>query len=749
MINFKINGRPVTAERGETILNVARREDIYIPTMCYIEKTSPCASCRLCSVEVEGHDSFVLSCNTPPTEGINVITTSEALETERTNIMRMYDVNHPLECGVCDKSGACDLQNKTLEFNVGSQHFSAKDQPRKIEQWGLVNYDPTLCILCEKCTHVCNEVIGDDALDLHFGGYNSKVIPKNADTLDCTFCGECIAVCPVGALVSSDFQYSANAWELSKIPATCAHCSAGCALEYEVKHAGIDSPGVQSIYRVTNNFEYATLCGAGRFGFDFANSSGGKDATVFSAAVAALQNAKAIRFSSMVTNEEAMILNALKEKLGIKLFNEDARQMQRFMAAYSSVSGKLHYSATLDSLKKSDGIIVIGSRIATDNPVVRYAITTAARHQGAKVVYMHPLEDALLQNTVTQFVKYEVGTEEGVLALLAQTLTANSDLGENEKAYMDELDMGYLSAETNVGDDELSSIVKQLVRSKRKTLVVGSDLLAHDRAENIARMAAFIEKHSDFSVLVVPKEVNTLGVSLISQLDQDEAIGNVVGYNAKGDFVISALGDGDMDVPALNQQEGSFVSIDKHLLPTNVALSFTGYTLNDLANALGVVAENTIDYTAALPADKGFRKVDFDDLENFYSAKGEDLRGYLLTEIDVETDGTLEPVDDLPEFNGAVIYHVNPVLQFNAFTAKSAQLEKDSSLYGSAAFAAAARLNDGDEVEFNVGGETIRRVFRQDDTLKGTVALHPTFDMGLNAVSSYRFETVNFMRVSN
>ncbi len=748
MINFKINGRPVTAERGETILNVARREDIYIPTMCYLEKTSPCASCRLCSVEVEGLDSFVLSCNTPPTEGINVITDSLELTSERTNIMRMYDVNHPLECGVCDKSGACDLQNKTLEFKVGAQHFSAKDQPRRIENWGLINYDPTLCILCEKCTHVCNEVIGDDALDLLFGGYSSKVIPKNAETLDCTFCGECIAVCPVGALVSSDFQYSANAWELTKIPATCAHCSAGCALEYEVKHAGIDSPGQESIYRVTNNFEYTTLCGAGRFGFDFANE-GTKDVNAFNAAVTALQNANAIRFSSMITNEETMILNALKSKLGIKLFNEDARQMQNFMNAYSTISGKLHYSATLESLKKSDGIIIIGSRIATDNPVVRYAVTTAARHNGAKVIYMHPLEDALLQNTVTQFIKYEVGTEEGVLTLLAQTLVADAQLSESEKAFMDELDTGYLSAETNVGEDELALIVKQLTRSRARTLVVGSDLLAHDRAENIARLVAFIEKYSDFSVLVVPAAVNTLGVSLIASLDRDEAIENVVGYNAKGDFVISALGGDDLNVPAFNQQEGSVVNIDRRLLPTNVALGFEGYTLNDLANALGVKADNTIDYTVKLPVDRGFAAVEFDDLENFYSSKGKDIRGYSLTEVSVEANGSLETVDDLPEFNGAVIYHVNPVLQFNAFTAKTKQLEKESALYGSASFAAAARLRDGDEVEFKIGNAMIRRVFKQDDTLKGTVALHPTFDLGLNVISSYRFEKVNFMRVSN
>ncbi len=747
MINFKINGHSVTAERGETIINVARREDIYIPTMCYLEKTTPCASCRLCSVEVEGMDGFVLACNTPPTEGINIITDSEVLETERTNIMRMYDVNHPLECGVCDKSGECDLQNKTLEFNVGVQQFAAKDQPRKIENWGLINYDPSLCILCEKCTHVCNEVIGDDALDLLFGGYNSKVIPKNSDVLDCTFCGECIAVCPVGALISSDFQYSANSWELSKVPATCAHCSAGCALEYEVKHAGIDSNGSESIYRVKNNFEYATLCGAGRFGFDYDNKAT-KDEVAFAKAVEAVSKAKAIRFSSLITNEEAMILKALKEKLGLKLFNRDARHMQLFMDAYASVSGTKHYSADLESLKASDAIIVIGSRIATDNPGVRYAMTTAARHNGAKVVYMHPLEDALLQNTVTQFVKYEVGTEEGVLALLAQTLIVDQELTQREQAFIDTLDEGYLSAETNVGDDELELMKKQFLRSKSKTLVIGSDILAHERVENVARLVAFIEKYSDFKVLVVPTEVNTLGVSLIADLDIDDHSENVVGYNAKGNFVISALEGADLAVAAFNQQEGTVVSIDKRLLPTNVALGFEGYTLNDIANALGVSAENTIDYTSNLPEESGFKAVGFDDLGNFYSAKGVDERGYVLEGVKVHRGGHPEEVAELPEFNGAVIYHANPVLQFNAFTATTEQLENDNNLYGSASFAAAARLSDGDAVSFVYAGETVRRIFKLDNTLKGTVALHPTFDLGLNVRSDYRFETVNFKRES-
>ena len=748
-INFTIDGRPVSAERGETILNVARREGIYIPTMCYISKTTPCASCRMCVVEAEGVEGFVLSCNTPPTEGVSITTSSEALETERTNIMRLYDVNHPLECGVCDKSGECDLQNKTLEFGVARQNFSAKDQHRKIEHWGPINYDPALCIMCEKCVHVCNEIIGDDAIELKFGGYKSSIVPKNSETLECTECGECIAVCPVGALVSSKFQYSANAWELEKVPATCAHCSGGCSLSYETKIAGALTRGEEKIFRVTNNFEYASLCGAGRFGFDFAVDAI-KDEKAFDAAVKAFEAADAIRFGSVITNEEAMILQRLKEKLGVKLFNEDARSFQTFMNAYASISGKRHYSGSLDAIRQSDAAIVIGSRISTDNPAVRYALTTAARHNGARIVYLHPMEDALMQNTVTQMVRYEVGTEEGVMALLAQTLLKGRDIDEATQSFIDGLDEGYLSAESNVGDDELAAIEKSLMRASKRVLVIGSDLIAHERAENIARIAAAIEKYTEFSLVVVPGETNTLGVSLVCDLDRDEGASSVVGYNAAGDFVIGCDAGANLSMPAMNQQEGTTTSIDNQVLPTNVALGFGGYCLNDLANALGVSAEYTIDYTHQLPAAAGFKAVAFDSLENFYSPLGEDTRGYLLENVEAVCDGLIETVDELPEFNGTVIYHCNPVNQFNANTGKATQLEKDTALYGSQQFATAAKISDGDVVMIEAGRRSIQRTFRVDAALKGTVALSPTFDLPLAEALSgeYRFEKAKIYGVN-
>jgi len=743
LINFTIDGQSVEASRGETILQVARKNDIYIPTMCYISKTTPCASCRMCVVEAEGVDGFVLSCNTPPTEGINITTNTTELEQERTNIMKLYDVNHPLECGVCDKSGECDLQNKTLEFGVSQQSFSAREKHKEVKHWGVIDYDPALCIMCEKCTHVCNEVIGDDAIDVQFGGYSSVIVPKGSDTLDCTFCGECTAVCPVGALVGADFKYSANAWELSRIPSTCAHCSAGCGLEYETRHHGINTSS--SIQRVKNNFEFTSLCGAGRYGFDFANEAS-KDEAAFNLAVEALKNAKALRFSSMITNEEAHILQLLKEKLGIKLFNEDARVFAAFMKAYSSVSGKLHHSASLDAVKQADGVIMIGSKIATDNPGVRYALTTASRHNGAKIIYAHPIEDALMQNTMTQFMKYEAGAEEGVMALLANALLKDVEIDEATRAFLDDLDLGYLEAESNVGDDELVSMMKSLKRTQKRVLIVGSDVFSHKRAENIAKLAAIVEKYTDFSLLIVPSEVNTLGASLICDLDKDENLSNVVGYNANAEFIISSLEGADLSVPSLNQQEGTVVSIDNRVLALNVAIPFDSYNLNDIANALELKKDNTVDYTHELKSEVGFQSVLFDDLENFLTAHGEDERGYLLAEVTCVADGELSEIDELPEFNGTVIYHSNPVLQFNAYTNNSAHLENDATLRGSAQFAQAAKISDGDEVEIHFASTTVKRIFQLDSELKGTIALNPTFDSSLD-VNRYKFEKSKIVRV--
>jgi len=735
-ISIKINGKDCQGKSGDTILNIARANDIYIPTMCYLTKVEPIASCRMCVVDVEGVDGMILSCQEKAVNGAIITTSTPEIEKQRQNIMKLYDVNHPLECGVCDKSGECDLQNKTMEFEVDKQTFTTKEQHRPVQDWGFISYDPSLCIMCEKCVRVCTEIVGDNVLAISAGGYNSTIVNTKLGE-ECSNCGECMSVCPVGALVSTDFKYSSNAWELDKIPASCSHCSSACQLNYEVKADSILN-NEKKIYRVTNNYEFSSLCGAGRFGFDYANNNVTKDEKAFDSAVEAFKKANTIRFSANITNEEALILQNIKEKYNINLVCDEARSYQKFLNEFNSVTGKSLYSGNLKTISKSQGIIVLGSRINDDNPMVKYHITMASRRKRARVAYMHPIEDSSIQEIITQFIKYEVGSEEGVTALLAKTLIDSDD--ENIKNYLDDLDIGNLSAESNIGEEELEALLKSLRKKSGFSLIVGSDLYNHPKAKNIAKLLGLIEVHTNFKILIVPPATNALGVSLICNLS-DEVDGYTVGYNSIGDFTLSALGDADLDIPALNQQEGTFTSIDKRVVPTNAGLPYNGYVLNDIANALGLYTKYTIDYTPHLPINSGYKSIKFDDLPDYFDSVGNEHRGYLLDIVEKKQNLDLDEISTLPTYDGIVIYNCNSGTQFSPFTNKSEHLNDEAILKGSSQFATVAKIKDNQKIKFTLNGINYKRVFKIDTLMKGTIAINPTFDMGLSStlVSYYRF----------
>lgn len=262
LVSLVIDGKTCTAKEGEYILNVARANGIFIPAICYLTRCSPTLACRICLVEADG--KRVYACNAKAKDGMNVVVSNEEILEERKAIMQVYDVNHPLQCGVCDQSGSCELQNYTLEIGVDEQPYKIADTQRESANWSSVlHYDPALCIVCERCVTVCKDMIGDSALTTgHRGGegldkelkdtmpkdaysmwnklQKSVIVPSNeTDQTNCSDCGEFIAVCPVGALVSRDFVYTTNSWELTRIPATCAHCSSGCQIYYETKPSGI------------------------------------------------------------------------------------------------------------------------------------------------------------------------------------------------------------------------------------------------------------------------------------------------------------------------------------------------------------------------------------------------------------------------------------------------------------------------------------------------------------------------------
>ena len=730
-ITITIDGKECRGVFGQTILEIARENGIYIPTMCYLTKVLPIASCRMCVVDVKGVDGFILSCQEKATNGAVITTQNQELYRERQNIMKLYNVNHPLECGVCDQSGECDLQNKTMEFGLETQTFTARDMARPVENWGYISYDPSLCIMCEKCVRVSTEITGDEALKVKFGGYSSTIENVKKDKNFATL-GEAASVCPVGALVDTNFKYSSNAWELTKIPSSCPHCGGGHDVIYEVKKG--------KIYRVSNEAEFSTMCSASRYGFDFANENVTKDTKAFSRAIEAFNSAESIIFANEISNEEALILQKLKELKGYRLISYEARAYQKFMSAYSKITGKKLYGGDLKTLSKSEAIIIVGTRVNDDAPLVKYSINMASKHNRARVIYMHPIEDSNISNIVTQFIKYDAGSEEGVSALLADTLLRDIEVPNEIRDILNELDIGNLSAETNIGEEELEDLTKSLIKKDRYSLVIGADLYSHPRAENIAKLLALLEKYAGFNLIATPPAGNGMGISLICELD-DEVKGKTIGYNVKGDFTLSAFGGGDLDMPSLIQQEGTLTSIDKRVVPINVALDYGGYILNDIANELGLKSKYTIEYTKELPLESGFKNIEFDSLPDNYSITGEENRGYILSEINTDIDNSIEEPLEFEGIDGAVIYNCNPQEHFSPFTAISKILKNEPNLLGSEQFAIAAKLKDGNRVKFVIDNIEFSRVFKIDTSLKGTIALNPTYDMGLSTalLSSYRF----------
>ena len=817
MITIKIDGIEYKAKEGEYILNAARANDIFIPAICYLTRCSPTLACRICLVEADGKQ--VYACNAKVKEGMEVTIDTPTILEERRAIMEVYDVNHPLQCGVCDKSGECELQNYTLELGIDSQSYMIPDTKRETTNWSSVlHYDPGLCIVCERCTTVCKDMIGDSAITtVKRGGAEldkgyKESMPKDAYAMwnklqksviapsngtgetNCSDCGECIAVCPVGALASRDFVYTSNAWDLKRIPAVAAHSSDGAQIYYEVKPTSI-TDRTEKIYRITNEWNYVSLDGSARFAYDFQNTTAKKDKAAFDAAIEAFKKAEIVRFNAMITNEEAMMLQTLKEKMGFKLYNPEVKAFQTFLNHYKAASGNSLWTTDTDAImKKSDFVISIGAALRNDSPAMKYAFNNVQKMNKGAGLYFHPVGDTLIPTfgkTVEVFT-HKVGHEELALYLVLDLFADKEKLPSNVKEYIESFKKSetktitekvektikemVLNEETGE-EEEVSKKVKEEVEKeitvstnglvdllggdsatfedtfakmmKKKenfSMMLGEDLYYHEKAENIAKLVALVEATCDIDVVMTPPKSNALGVALICELD-DAQSGYTIGYNENGDFRLSALGDGDLDMPAMNQQEGTLCNIGKRVLPTNAAVEYEGYELNDLMKVLVGAPELTIDWTQTLPTNRGFKSIAFDDLPNSFDNDGTDNRGYRLEISNVETElPEISKCDEDAVLEGDIAYRCNPARQFNDFTDKSHEIFEAFALYASTE--KAASLGEKVEVVFDNGSITLDVI--ADEKMTGDIVKVPDFKAAQGVYDLFgtsRYKTVTLRKV--
>jgi predicted molibdopterin-dependent oxidoreductase YjgC len=266
MVRLKINGSPVEVVEGTSILQAAREMGISIPALCHHPRISTTGACRVCLVEVDGIP--LTSCTTMAEEGMKVITNSPYIEGLRRDIIDLILSDHPYDCMVCQRTGECELQELAYKYGIRTPIFNGERRVyTKKDGNPFIERDMEKCILCGRCIKICDEVQGVGAIDFAHKGFETKVCPPFERDLDCEFCGQCVMVCPTGALVGKQWVGRGRYWEIKEVDTVCAYCGTGCSVTLHTNK--------NEVVRVTSREERnnkGLLCVKGRFGYKFINS---------------------------------------------------------------------------------------------------------------------------------------------------------------------------------------------------------------------------------------------------------------------------------------------------------------------------------------------------------------------------------------------------------------------------------------------------------------------------------------------
>jgi NADH-quinone oxidoreductase subunit G len=421
MLEIELNGKKLEVREGSTIMDVATGEGLFIPHFCYHRKLSIAANCRMCLVHVDKAPKPQPACATPVTNGMKVWTHSEAAVNAQKGVMEFLLINHPLDCPICDQGGECQLQDLAVGYGGSSSSY---DEPKRVvankDLGPLISTDMTRCIHCTRCVRFGQEIAGVMELGMIGRGEHSEIITFIGSTVDSELSGNAIDLCPVGALTSKPFRYSARTWELVRRESVSPHCGLGSNLTVQVKQNRV----MRVLPRENEAVNECWISDKDRFSYEGLNSerrltrpmiregASWREVDWQRALEFTVAGLKAVRDkygadqvgalgTPHSTLEELYLLQKLARGLGSG--NVDYRLRQADFSADGNAQGIAWLGTRIADLSRLDRVLVIGSTLRMDHPLIAQRLRQAAKKR-LQVNIVNPVDDDLLMRVANRMI---------------------------------------------------------------------------------------------------------------------------------------------------------------------------------------------------------------------------------------------------------------------------------------------------------------------------------------------------------
>ncbi len=509
MINLKINKLDVTVKEGSTIMEAAEKSGIFVPHFCYHKKLSIAANCRMCLVEVEKSRKPLPACATPVTQGMQVYTDSKIAKEAQEGVMEFLLINHPLDCPICDQGGECQLQD--LSVGYGRSNSSFREEKRVVFHKPLGELisaeEMSRCIHCTRCVRFGEEIAGVKELGMPGRGEHSEITSYLNGAVESELSGNMIDICPVGALTSKPFRYSARSWELEKIKAVSSHDGIGANLNVQsIKNT------VKRVVPFVNEkvndcwisdrdrFSYEALGSDDRLTEPMIRSSDGKlQITSWENAV---NKAKELIFGSKKFNglissnsslEEMALFRSMLNGLGNS--NVDFRHWLNDEGFDEVVQGVPSLGISLQEVPSLSSIFIIGSRTRDDCPLLAQKIRLGANENGMHIWQMGSFIQDLLARERGSFCVSPHDYVSFFESLLKFVSGDNNSIEKKEGWKFEELAQDFKNKDS----------------SRSNLFLLGPSILSHGQASLLIKLCFDITKKLDCKLGFLPNGGNFIG----------------------------------------------------------------------------------------------------------------------------------------------------------------------------------------------------------------------------------------------